>query len=314
MGVKDCFKSRSVEKSVALLPRSHLVCGRATVPPKSMSEIQKTIVKSVTQSGIGLHAGQKVTMTLHPAPANSGIRFRRVDLEGKPEIPALVHYVTENARSTTLSIGPARAQTVEHAMAFMGFGIDNLVVDIDASEPPIGDGSSRFYNRLIEEAGIVELDTPRQFCVLREPLELNHGETMMHAFPYDGLKLTCTSVDRRGHFTQFHSLEIDESTWSELSEARTFCFYEEIEALIRNGLIKGGSLENAVVIRDDAVLTIEPLRYPNEFVRHKMLDILGDISLIGSPLKAHIIAVRPSHAANCEMARLIVKSNETPSK
>ncbi len=277
----------------------------------SMSDLQKTIAKPVTYSGIGLHAGQKVTMTLLPAEVNSGIRFRRVDLDGRPEIPAHVDYVTENARSTTISIGEARAQTVEHALAaFSGNGIDNIIVEIDASEPPIGDGSSRFYNRLIQQAGALELNLPRKFLKLQKPLELTLGETMMHAFPYDGLKLTCTSVDRRGRFTQFHSLDLDPTSWAELADARTFCFYEEIEALIRNGLIKGGSLENAVVIRDDAVLTIEPLRYPNEFVRHKMLDILGDISLIGQPLKAHIIAVRPSHAANCELARLIVKNNE----
>lgn len=276
-----------------------------------MTELQRTIARPVSFSGIGLHAGQNVTMSLLPAEVNSGIRFRRVDLEGSPEIPALVDFVTENARSTTISNKEAKAQTVEHAMAtFMGRGIDNLIIEIDASEPPIGDGSSRFYNRLIDQAGICEQEDPREYIRLNSPLELISGETMMHAFPYDGLKLTCTSVDRRGRFTQFHTMDITASTWPELADARTFCFYEEIEALIRNGLIKGGSLENAVVIRDDAVLTIEPLRYPNEFVRHKMLDILGDISLIGRPLKAHIIAVRPSHAANCELARLIVKSNK----
>src|SRR5262249_61439904 len=130
--------------------------------------------------------------------------------------------------------------------------------------------------------------------------------TAMTLFPDDVFKISCTSADRQGRFTQFYSLELSPKSWEkELSEARTFCFYEEIEYLIRNGLIKGGSLENAVVIRDDAVLTTEPLRYPDEFVRHKILDILGDLALLGRPLRGHIVAVRPSHTVNCELGRMI---------
>ena len=133
------------------------------------------------------------------------------------------------------------------------------------------------------------------------------GETLMTLFPDEGFKITCTSADKDGRFTQFFSTEVTPKTWEkELAHARTFCFYEEIEYLIKNGLIKGGSLENAVVIRDDAVLTTEPLRYPEEFVRHKMLDIVGDLSLLGRPLHGHLIAVKPSHAGNCELARQIV--------
>src|SRR6185503_7302595 len=132
------------------------------------------------------------------------------------------------------------------------------------------------------------------------------GETLMTVFPGEGFKISCTSTDKQGRFTQFYEVELSQQTWErDLAHARTFCFYEEIEYLIKNGLIKGGSLENAVVIRDDAVLTTEPLRYPEEFVRHKMLDILGDLSLLGRPLRGHIVAVRPSHTVNCELARLI---------
>jgi UDP-3-O-[3-hydroxymyristoyl] N-acetylglucosamine deacetylase / 3-hydroxyacyl-[acyl-carrier-protein] dehydratase len=135
----------------------------------------------------------------------------------------------------------------------------------------------------------------------------------MAVFPHDRLKITCTSVDKRGYFTQFHSVELTPETWErELAHARTFCFYEEIEYLIRNGLIRGGSLENAIVIRDDAVLTTEPLRYPDEFVRHKILDILGDLTLLGRPLRAHVIAVKPSHTLNCAVARQLAIQMRKP--
>jgi UDP-3-O-[3-hydroxymyristoyl] N-acetylglucosamine deacetylase/3-hydroxyacyl-[acyl-carrier-protein] dehydratase len=159
---------------------------------------------------------------------------------------------------------------------------------------------------MVEEAGIVPQPERREAYTITEPIELQAGETEMAIFPNDVFKITCTSADKQGRFTQFFSLEISPKTWErDLAHARTFCFYEEIEFLIKNGLIKGGSLENAVVVRDDAVLTTEPLRYVNEFVRHKMLDILGDFSLIGRPICGHLMAVKPSHSANCEMARLI---------
>ena len=219
-------------------------------------------------------------MTLLPAPAGTGLRFRRVDLEGKPEIEARVENVSDTARSTTLAKGNARIHTVEHILAALsGSGVDNAVIELDANEPPIGDGSSRQYCQLIESAGIAAQAEERTPYRITAPLELTAGETVMSVFPHDSFKLTCTSADKGGRFTQFYSLELTPGTWrKELSHARTFCFYEEIEFLYKNGLIKGGSLENAVVIRDDAVLTNEPLRYPEEFVRHKMLDIVGGTS------------------------------------
>ncbi len=246
-------------------------------------------------------------MTFQPAPAGSGIRFRRVDLEGKPEIEARIEHVVDTNRSTSLGKGNIKIHTVEHVLATLaGYGVDNAVVELDANEPPIGDGSAREYCKMIQAAGVVTQEAKREVYDLKEPIQLQSGETLMQVFPGEGFKITCTSADKRGRFTQFQTLEINPKTWeTELSEARTFCFYEEIEFLIKNGLIKGGSLENAVVIRDDAVLTTEPLRYPDEFVRHKMLDIVGDLSLLGRPLKGHLVAVRPSHTANCELVRLI---------
>ena len=253
-------------------------------------------------------------MTFLPAPPNTGIRFRRVDLEGKPEIEARVEHVAETARSTTLAKGNTRVHTVEHVLAtFAGYGIDNVIVELDANEPPIADGSAREYCRMVQEAGIVPQDERRESYAVTAPIQLEMGETVMTLFPDEALKVSCTSADKQGRFTQFYSLEVSPATWErDLAHARTFCFYEEIEFLIKNGLIKGGSLENAVVIRDDAVLTTEPLRYADEFVRHKMLDILGDLALLGRPMRGHLIAVKPSHAANCELVRRITAQMRKP--
>lgn len=253
-------------------------------------------------------------MTFLPAGPNTGIRFRRVDLDGKPEIEARVDNVSETNRSTTLGKGNIRVHTVEHVLAtFAGYGIDNAIVELDANEPPIADGSSREYCRMVREAGTVPQDEKREIYTPTAPISLEMGETVMTLFPEQGFKVSCTSSDKQGRFTQFYSLEVTPQTWeSELSHARTFCFYEEIEFLIRNGLIRGGSLENAVVIRDDAVLTTEPLRYPEEFVRHKMLDIVGDLSLLGRPVQGHLVAIKPSHAANCEFVRRLVAQMRKP--
>jgi UDP-3-O-[3-hydroxymyristoyl] N-acetylglucosamine deacetylase/3-hydroxyacyl-[acyl-carrier-protein] dehydratase len=275
---------------------------------------QQTLNRAASFSGIGLHSGNRVNMTILPAPANSGVRFRRVDLEGKPEIEARVENVSETNRSTTLAKGNVKVHTVEHVLAALaGFGIDNAVIELDANEPPIADGSSREFCKIIQTAGIGPLAEKREVFTPTEPIEMQLGETMMTLFPDTGFKITCTSADKKGRFTQFYSTEITPKTWDkELSHARTFCFFEEIEHLIKNNLIKGGSLENAVVIRDDAVLTTEPLRYPEEFVRHKMLDIVGDLSLLGRPIRGHLIAVKPSHAANCEFVRQILAQMNKP--
>src|SRR5947208_2176849 len=268
---------------------------------------QQTLRETVNFEGLGLHSGNRVTMTFLPAPPNTGVRFRRVDLEGKPEIEARVENVADTERSTTLAKGNTRIHTVEHVLAtFAGYGIDNAIVELDGNEPPVADGSARAYCKMVETAGITPLAERREPHRVSTLLEFEVGDTTMSVFPHDRLKITCTSADKRGRFTQFYSLEVSPDTWErELAHARTFCFYEEIEFLIKSGLIKGGSLENAVVIRDDAVLTTEPLRYPDEFVRHKMLDILGDLALVGRSLCGHVVAIKPSHLANCQLAQLI---------
>lgn len=266
---------------------------------------QQTLNRSATFSGVGLHSGNRVNMTFLPGEPNSGIRFRRVDLDGRPEVEARIENVAETDRSTTLAKGNIKIHTVEHVLATLaGYGIDNAVVALDANEPPIGDGSARDYCRMVEAAGIVPQAEGRATHTVTTPIELETGESVMTLFPDEGFRISCTSTDKQGRFTQFFSVEITPKTWErELAHARTFCFFEEIEYLINNGLIKGGSLENAVVIRDDAVLTSEPLRYPEEFVRHKILDLVGDLSLLGRPLRGHLVAIKPCHAANCELAR-----------
>jgi len=253
-------------------------------------------------------------MTFLPAPPNSGLRFRRADLEGKPEIEASVDFLSATNRSTSLAKGNAKIHTVEHVLAALaGRGIDNAVVELDANEPPIADGSAREYVKMIHAAGVAPQDEPREVFRVQTPILFEKDETSISVFPHDGFKITCTSADAKGRFTQFFSVEVTPETWErELADARTFCFFEEIEYLIKSGLIKGGSLENAVVIRDDAILTTEPLRYPEEFVRHKILDIIGDLALVGCPIAAHVIAVKPSHAANCEVARQITQQMRQP--
>lgn len=275
---------------------------------------QHTLKNPATFSGIGLHGGNKVSLALLPAPAGHGVRFRRVDLEGRPEIEARAELVGETQRSTTLAKGSVKVHTVEHVLAALaGAGVHNAVVELDANEPPIADGSAREFARIIREAGTVAQAEALEPYKVTAPIEITLGETYMAVFPHDTFKVTCTSADKGGRFTQFFSTEVNPSTWDkEISHARTFCFLEEIEFLIRNGLIKGGSLENAIVIRDDAILTNEPLRYPEEFVRHKILDIIGDLALVGRPLLAHVIAVRPSHKANTDLAKAILAQMRRP--
>ena len=202
----------------------------------------------------------------------------------------------ETNRSTTLAKGNVKVHTVEHVLAALaGYGIDNAIIELDANEPPIADGSSREFCKIIQAAGIVPQAEKRESYTPTEPIELQSGRDGDDAVSRRRFQ---DHLHQRGQARagsrSFTARKSRPKTWEkELAHARTFCFYEEIEYLIKNGLIKGGSLENAVVIRDDAVLTTEPLRYPEEFVRHKMLDIVGDLSLLGRPMRGHLIAVRP---------------------
>ena len=264
---------------------------------------QRTIRKVRSIKGKSLHTGEEVTLTLKPAEADQGYVFRRVDLYGKPEVKPLASNVSDLVRSTTITNGNAKVHTIEHVLsALSGCGVDNAVIDLDASEPPILDGSARPFANLALEAEPVEQDEERDYFVLKEPVSVVSGNRSMIALPYDGFRITCTSADDRGSHVQHLSIELDPETYlAQVAPARTFTVYEDIEELLKMGKIRGGSLDSAIVIKGDKILSKEPLRFEDEFVRHKILDIIGDLSLLGKFLKAHIIAVRPGHALNSEL-------------
>jgi len=274
---------------------------------------QRTILRESSVSGKSLHTGEDVTLTLKPAPEDAGIVFRRTDLYGKPEIRADVGLVTELVRSTTLSSGHAKVHTVEHILsALSGCGIDNAIIEMGASEPPILDGSAKHFVNLIQKAEPIEQMKERKVFALKEPISITDGNRSIIALPSDTLKITCTSSDDRGIHTQHLTLEIDPEVYmAQIAPARTFTIYEDIEELLKLGKIQGGSLDSAIVIKGDKILSKEPLRFKDEFVRHKILDIIGDISLLGCSLKAHIVAVRPGHALNAGLTReLAVRMKE----
>jgi UDP-3-O-[3-hydroxymyristoyl] N-acetylglucosamine deacetylase/3-hydroxyacyl-[acyl-carrier-protein] dehydratase len=272
---------------------------------------QTTLAGSATLTGNSLHTGKDVTLTIKPSVANAGYVFKRKDLADEPTIQAHADLVKQVERATTIEQGGVKIQTVEHLLsALRGLGVDNALIEINSNEAPIVDGSAEPYVKLVEKAGIKSLDVPRNHFEIREPIfvEGKNG-AYIAAMPYDGLKVSCTNANHTGHFTQFNSFEITpESYKKEIARARTFVFYEEVEPLMQKGLIKGGSLENAIVIRDQSILSKEPLRFTDEFVRHKILDIVGDIALANIHLKAHILAAKPSHGLNVEFAKAVVKA------
>ncbi len=273
---------------------------------------QRTILRDASVKGKALHTGEEVTLTLKPAPENYGIVFRRVDLYGKPELKPDVSLVSDVVRSTTISNGHAKVHTIEHVLsALHGCAIDNAIVEMDASEPPILDGSAKHYVNLINQAEPVEQDAEREYIEISEPISVTKGASSLIALPCDHFKITCTSADDRGTHTQHISLEIDpESYTAQIAPARTFTIYEDIEELLKLGKIQGGSLDSAIVIKGDKILSKEPLRFKEEFARHKVLDVIGDLMLLGKPIKAHIVAVRPGHALNAELCKAIVDYRE----
>src|SRR5258708_1851806 len=273
---------------------------------------QRTLLREVSVKGNALHTGDAVHLTLKPAPANHGIVFRRVDLHGHPELKPRVDLVTDLVRATTIQQGHAKIHTVEHVLsALSGCGVDNVVIEMDASEPPILDGSAREFVTLSRRGEPVEQDAGREYFSLAEPVSVSRGNSSIIALPFDGLKISCTSADDRGIHTQHLSLLIDPEVYvTQVAAARTFTIYEDIEELLKLGKIKGGSLDSAIVIKGDKIISKEPLRSADEFVRHKILDIIGDITLLGLPLKAHIVATRPGHALNAELTKQLYEKYE----
>lgn len=268
---------------------------------------QRTLAREVSIKGSALHTGETVTLTIKPAPAGHGIVFKRVDLNGAPELRPRVDQVTDLVRATTIQDGHAKIHTVEHVLsALHGCGVDNVVIEMDASEPPILDGSARPFVNLILQGEPVEQEAEREYFELDAPVSVTRGNSSIIALPSNELKISCTSADDRGIHTQHLSLTIDpESYMTQIAAARTFTIYEDIEELLKLGKIKGGSLDCAVVIRGDKIISKEPLRFKDEFVRHKILDIIGDVLLLGLPLKAHIVATRPGHAINADLTKAL---------
>jgi UDP-3-O-[3-hydroxymyristoyl] N-acetylglucosamine deacetylase len=275
-----------------------------------MQVFQRTIKKEVSFSGIGLHTGKKVNVRLVPAPADTGIVFVRTDLKEAPSIKASPEHLSRLFYATNLSNGEVAVQTVEHLMAALSaFGIDNLFVYLDSEELPILDGSSAPYVYLFEETGVKDLPhRKRKYLKLKKEIIIEHDNKRIKAEPADQLVIDNTiSFDhtykkiRYQRLVYVHNLE----NFREISKARTFCFYHEVEALRAAGLAKGGSLENAIVIDKYGILNESGLRMENEFVAHKTLDLVGDLYILGYPLLAKITAYRTGHALNAALVRRI---------
>lgn len=294
---------------------------------------QHTIKEEVTISGVGIHTGQSVTMHIKPASTNTGINFQRTDLPGKPVVKADVDNVIETNRSTTIELNGARIGTIEHLMAALtGMEIDNVLIEIDGEEVPILDGSSQLFIEHLSKAGVQKQDAPKIYYTIEHNITFADEEKKveMVALPYDGYRIN-TLIDFNSPIlgTQHADLRNMADFKKEIAPSRTFCFFHELELLLANNLIKGGDINNAIVVVDksvtpeqilriskvfnkkdvhvneEGILNNLQLRFPNEPARHKLLDVVGDLALVGFPFKAHIIANRPGHFSNIKFAKKI---------
>ena len=271
---------------------------------------QRTLRRATSCAGIGLHSGHKVSLTLRPAPADTGIRFRRVDLGGV-EVPAHVSHVSGISYATVLSADGVRIETVEHLLsALVSQGIDNAVIELNTPEVPIMDGSAAPFIYLIQEAGIKRLSVLRRYVKVLRPIALSRGDKRIAIYPSDHFKVTYSiSFDHPLLRHQSRTLRVSEDSFVEdIAPARTFCFLKEVEMLRQNGLALGGSLDNAIVIGETGVLNA--LRFEDEFVRHKILDVIGDLALVGHPVIGHVVAHRGGHALHTAFAARILEETD----
>ena len=282
-----------------------------------MTSQQTTIARECCVQGIGLHTGARTSMRFKPAAADTGIVFRRVDRDPPVDIPARIEFAPENApvpRNTTLERDGVRIHTVEHVLAAVtGLGIDNVVIEIDGDEPcEPSDGSCMPFVEVLRAAGLCRHETARQALELREAVSLRDGMAELTAVPYSGLRLSFTlRYDNPVIATQYASFDIDPETFTrDIAPARTFALMTEVVELKAAGFIRGGTLDNAVVVDGDRILNDVPLRFPDEFVRHKILDLLGDLTLLGRPLRGHVIAVRSGHRANARFVRQLLATSQ----
>jgi UDP-3-O-[3-hydroxymyristoyl] N-acetylglucosamine deacetylase len=269
---------------------------------------QRTIKRAIQSTGVGLHTGRKVVMTLRPAQPDTGIVFRRVDLERPVDIRAEARAVTDTRLCSALEGGGAKVATVEHLMsALAGLGIDNLYVDLAGPEVPIMDGSAGPFVFLLQSAGIEEQRAPKRFFRIRRPVEVRDGDKWARFEPYDGFKVSFSIVFDHPVFersTQSLTVDFAETAYAkEVARARTFGFAQDVEALRNAGLALGGSLDNAVVLDEYRVLNSDGLRYADEFVKHKVLDAIGDLYLVGHPVIGAFTAHKSGHALNNQLLR-----------
>jgi UDP-3-O-[3-hydroxymyristoyl] N-acetylglucosamine deacetylase len=269
---------------------------------------QRTLKSLVSASGVGLHTGQKVRITLRPAPVDSGVVFRRVDLASPVDIPARAQLVGEARLASTLVLGDVKIHTVEHLMSALGgLGVDNAYVDLDAPELPIMDGSASPYVLLIQQAGIVEQAAAKKFLRVTRRVEVKDGDKWARLDPYDGYRLSFSIEFRHPvieRTTQAVTVDFAETSYlKEIARARTFGFMHEVEDLRDSGLALGGGLDNAVVLDEYRVLNSDGLRFADEFIRHKLLDAIGDLYLLGKPLLGAFTAHKSGHALNNRLVR-----------
>ncbi|MGZ3774686.1 MAG: UDP-3-O-acyl-N-acetylglucosamine deacetylase [Pseudobdellovibrionaceae bacterium] len=274
--------------------------------------LQKTIRKKTVVAGVGIHSGDPCTLTFKPAPADTGVYFIRTDLPGKPSLKVTAKNVQATSHQTTIGGPEFSVATIEHCLsALSALRIDNLFVELDGPEIPIGDGSAQDFLKALLAVGLVELDQPRKYCYITEPIYFSEGEKHAYVVPYHGLRLTVT-IDFPHPLIgkQTIDLDINEQSFSrDIAGARTFGFMKDVEALKARGLAKGGSLENCIVLDGDKIVNPEGLRWNDEFVRHKALDALGDLVTLEMPLMGHVVLYKAGHDV---MNKLVKKIWESP--
>jgi UDP-3-O-[3-hydroxymyristoyl] N-acetylglucosamine deacetylase len=279
-------------------------------PLKQLTRKQYTLKEPTSFSGIGIHTGKIVNLRFCPAKEGTGIIFKRMDLAGHPIIPARLEYVQDTSRSTTIGIKEIRIHTVEHVLAAIkACQIDNVCIEISNIEPPVGNGSSDVFVEMIEKVGVRAQEANTCIVKIQQPIYWSEGDIHLVALPADEYRISYTLNYSTSHFlhAQFHSTVVTHDNFKrEIAPCRTFSLYKEISALIDRGLIKGGSLDNAVVIKDDAIISKGGLFFQDEMARHKILDLIGDLSLIGFDFQAHIMAIRSGHASNFAFAKKLL--------
>ena len=269
---------------------------------------QRTLARSISYQGIGLHAALEVHMVLHPAPVDTGIVFVRTDMETHPSVKANLSYVTNTMRATTLEDGEAKVFTVEHLLsALYGLQIDNCIIEMDSPEPPVGDGSSLVFVQLLREAGVQIQEANKKELIIQQQHRIEEEDKFAAIIPYNGYRITFISINPHPLLgVQFFDFEITEESYvKEVAFARTVAFTKALEMLRQLGLGKGGTLENAVVYDETSCLST--LRSADELVRHKVLDMIGDLALLGKSIRGHVIAVKSSHKLNNLLTHDIIK-------